>query len=62
MARGKLLQDFVSFIYLATIKETNMAEKIFNYMSNYGYEKVLLFQNRDLGLRVVQAIHGAILT
>lgn len=39
-----------------------MAEKIFNYMSNYGYEKVLLFQNRDLGLRVVQAIHGAILT
>ncbi len=28
-----------------------MTDKIFDYMSNYGYEKVLLFQNEDVGLR-----------
>lgn len=37
-----------------------MAERIFDYMSNYGYEKVLLFQNEDVGLRAVLVIHSAV--
>ncbi len=39
-----------------------MTERIFDYMSHYGYEKVLLFQNEDVGLRAVLAIQSAILT
>ncbi|MCC7165021.1 MAG: Glu/Leu/Phe/Val dehydrogenase [Anaerolineae bacterium] len=38
-----------------------MTEHIFNYMSNYGYEKVLLFQNEDVGLRAILAIHSTVL-
>lgn len=38
-----------------------MTEKIFDYMSNYGYEKVLLFQNEDVGLKAVLAIHSTVL-
>lgn len=38
-----------------------MTEKIFDYMSHYGYEKVLLFQNEDVGLRAVLAIHSTVL-
>lgn len=38
-----------------------MTEHIFDYMSNYGYEKVLLFQNEDVGLRAVLAIHSTVL-
>lgn len=38
-----------------------MTEKIFDYMSHYGYEKVLLFQNEDVGLRAVLVIHSAAL-
>lgn len=28
-----------------------MTERIFDYMFSYGYEKVLLFQNEDVGWR-----------
>lgn len=38
-----------------------MTEKIFDYMNKYGYEKVLLFQNEDVGLRAVLAIHSTVL-
>lgn len=38
-----------------------MTESIFNYMSKYAYEKVLLFQNEDVGLRAVLAIHSTVL-
>lgn len=38
-----------------------MTSHIFDYMSNYGYEKVLLFQNEDVGLRAVLAIHSTVL-
>lgn len=38
-----------------------MTQQIFNYMSKYGYEKVLLFQNEDVGLRAVLAIHSTVL-
>lgn len=38
-----------------------MTDQIFNYMSKYGYEKVLLFQNEDVGLRAVLAIHSTVL-
>ena len=38
-----------------------MTDKIFDYMSKYGYEKVLLFQNEDVGLRAVLAIHSTVL-
>lgn len=33
-----------------------MTDKIFDYMSHYGYEKVLLFQNKDVGLRAALAV------
>lgn len=38
-----------------------MTDKIFDYMSHYGYEKILLFQNEDVGLRAVLAIHSTVL-
>ena len=38
-----------------------MTDKIFDYMHKYGYEKVLLFQNEDVGLRAVLAIHSTVL-
>jgi leucine dehydrogenase len=38
-----------------------MTDQIFDYMSKYGYEKVLLFQNEDVGLRAVLAIHSTVL-
>lgn len=38
-----------------------MTDHIFDYMSKYGYEKVLLFQNEDVGLRAVLAIHSTVL-
>jgi leucine dehydrogenase len=38
-----------------------MTDKIFDYMTKYGYEKVLLFQNEDVGLRAVLAIHSTVL-
>lgn len=38
-----------------------MTERIFDYMHDYGYEKVLLFQNEDVGLRAVLAIHSTVL-
>lgn len=38
-----------------------MTEKIFDYMNRYGYEKVLLWQNEDVGLRAVLAIHSTVL-
>ncbi len=38
-----------------------MTEKIFDYMQQYGYEKVLLWQNEDVGLRAVLAIHSTVL-
>lgn len=38
-----------------------MTDKIFDYMTKYDYEKVLLFQNQDVGLRAVLAIHSTIL-
>ncbi len=38
-----------------------MPDRIFDYMSRYGYEKVLLFQNEDVGLRAVLAIHSTVL-
>lgn len=38
-----------------------MTDKIFDYMSRYGYEKVLLWQNEDVGLRAVLAIHSTVL-
>lgn len=34
---------------------------IFDYMARYDYEKVLLLQNRDVGLRAVLAIHSTVL-
>lgn len=34
---------------------------LFNYMTQYGYEKVLLFQNEDVGLKAVLAIHSTVL-
>lgn len=36
-------------------------DALFNYMTQYGYEKVLLFQNEDVGLRAVLAIHSTVL-
>ncbi len=38
-----------------------MTNHIFDYMHQYAYEKVLLFQNEDVGLRAVLAIHSTIL-
>jgi leucine dehydrogenase len=38
-----------------------MTEHIFDYMHKYDYEKVLLFQNQDVGLRAVLAIHSTVL-
>ena len=38
-----------------------MTDKIFGYMNQYGYEKVLLWQNEDVGLRAVLAIHSTLL-
>lgn len=38
-----------------------MTERIFDYMSKYGFEKVLLWQNEDVGLRAVLAIHSTVL-
>lgn len=38
-----------------------MTDQIFDYMSKYGYEQVLLFQNEDVGLRAVLAIHSTVL-
>lgn len=38
-----------------------MTEQIFNYMSKYGYEQVLLWQNEDVGLRAALAIHSTVL-
>lgn len=38
-----------------------MTDKIFDYMNKYGYEKVLLWQNEDVGLRAVLAIHSTVL-
>jgi leucine dehydrogenase len=38
-----------------------MNDKLFDYMARYGYEKVLLFQNEDVGLRAVLAIHSTVL-
>lgn len=38
-----------------------MTQQIFDYMSRYGYEKALLFQNEDVGLRAVLAIHSTVL-
>lgn len=38
-----------------------MTDRIFDYMARYGYEKVLLFQNEDVGLRAVLAIHSTVL-
>lgn len=38
-----------------------MTERIFDYMNRYGYEKVLLWQNEDVGLRAVLAIHSTVL-
>lgn len=38
-----------------------MTERIFDYMNKYGYEKVLLWQNEDVGLRAVLAIHSTVL-
>jgi leucine dehydrogenase len=35
--------------------------EIFDYMSTNGHEKVLLFQNEDIGLRAVLAIHSTVL-
>src|SRR5436190_4482044 len=41
--------------------EFTMNDHIFDYMHKYGYEKVLLFQNEDVGLRAVLAIHSTLL-
>lgn len=38
-----------------------MTDQLFDYMSHYGYEKVLLFQNEDVGLKAVLAIHSTVL-
>ncbi len=38
-----------------------MDESLFTYMEKYGYEKVLLFQNEDVGLKAVLAIHSTVL-
>lgn len=38
-----------------------MEESLFAYMEKYGYEKVLLFQNEDVGLKAVLAIHSTVL-
>lgn len=38
-----------------------MTDKLFDYMTKYGYEQVLLFQNEDVGLRAVLAIHSTVL-
>ncbi|HZQ10777.1 MAG TPA: Glu/Leu/Phe/Val dehydrogenase dimerization domain-containing protein [Anaerolineae bacterium] len=38
-----------------------MTDHLFDYMSKFGYEKVLLFQNEDVGLRAVLAIHSTVL-
>lgn len=38
-----------------------MTDRIFDYLSKYGYEKVLLFQNEDVALRAVLAIHSTVL-
>lgn len=38
-----------------------MTDHIFDYMNKYGYEKVLLWQNEDVGLRAVLAIHSTVL-
>src|SRR4026208_3842 len=35
--------------------------EIFDYMSTNGHEKVLFFQNEDLGLRAALAIHSTVL-
>ena len=35
--------------------------EIFDYMAGNGHEKVLLFQNEDVGLRAILAIHSTIL-
>jgi leucine dehydrogenase len=36
-------------------------DTLFAYMEKYGYEKVLLFQNEDVGLKAVLAIHSTVL-
>lgn len=38
-----------------------MTEHLFDYMSHYGYEQVLLFHNEDVELRAVLATHCTIL-
>lgn len=38
-----------------------MTDHVFDYMNRYGYEKVLLWQNEDVGLRAVLAIHSTLL-
>jgi leucine dehydrogenase len=38
-----------------------MDESLFTYMEKYGYEKLLLFQNEDVGLKAVLAIHSTVL-
>ncbi len=38
-----------------------MTTQVFDYMQQYGYEKVLLFQNEDVGLKAVLAIHSTVL-
>ncbi len=35
--------------------------EIFDYMAGHGHEKVLMFQNEDVGLRAVLAIHSTVL-
>ncbi len=35
--------------------------EVFDYMADHGHEKVLMFQNEDVGLRAVLAIHSTVL-
>jgi leucine dehydrogenase len=35
--------------------------EIFDYMAGNGHEKVLCFQNEDVGLRAILAIHSTVL-
>ena len=35
--------------------------EVFDYMAANGHEKVLFFQNEDVGLRAVLAIHSTVL-
>lgn len=37
------------------------ATGVFDYIADHGHEKVLMFQNEDVGLRAVLAIHSTVL-